>query len=587
MSDRPVRLPLSPETLDTLERLRCTSPSKYFERLLKEAARHHVTSDQLEEFVHSRAKETAPEADELAGRKAALEGEIDDLARIDAVEYALRRGPTAKRYGISLKILDQEVEIVQASLRKEAFGKRPANRVRSVCTESGEAILDDICTFLRRFVVLSADQACVIALWIAHTHAFQVAETTPYLSITSPEKRSGKTRLLEVLEGLVNNPWYTGRVSAAVLVRKTDAESPTLLLDESDTAFNSSREYSEALRGVLNLGYRRGGKSSCCVGKGADLTARDFNVFSPKAIAGIGNLPDTVADRSLPITLKRRTKDAAVEDFRRREVGAPSGKLRGRISDWVAAHLKELEKARPEMPASLNDRQKDSTEILLAIADLANGEWPGKSRKSVNALCGQNISEESYGVLVLTDIRELFLKGESDRLASQQIAEDLAELEHRPWPEWSKGKPITPRQIARLLTPFGIAPSTMRTKTRIAKGYYLADFQDAFSRYLPPLSVTPLQPAESLTLGPEPTGYTDNAVTERKDQKLADIRTCNGVTGNMPEIATDQGRKDAFEERAAIIENDGGLTHEEAERRAREEIHLEMENGVGGAPRSP
>ena len=61
------------------------------------------------------------------------------------------------------------------------------------------------------------------------------------------------------------------------------------------------KEYAEALRGVLNTGHRRGGKASCCVGQGANITYKDFSTFCPKAIAGIGKLPDTVADRSIPI----------------------------------------------------------------------------------------------------------------------------------------------------------------------------------------------------------------------------------------------------------------------------------------------
>src|SRR5260370_39230646 len=97
----------------------------------------------------------------------------------------------------------------------------------------GAALLDDIMRFIRRFVVLSSEQLVAIALWVLHTHAIAATEATPYLNITSAEKRSGKTRLLEVLELLVLNPWRTGRTTAAALVRKIDGEESTLLLDES------------------------------------------------------------------------------------------------------------------------------------------------------------------------------------------------------------------------------------------------------------------------------------------------------------------------------------------------------------------
>jgi len=64
-------------------------------------------------------------------------------------------------------------------------------------------LLDNVAAFIRRFVHLPAAQAAIVTLWVVHTHALTLAVTTPYLAITSAEKRSGKTRLLEVLELLV------------------------------------------------------------------------------------------------------------------------------------------------------------------------------------------------------------------------------------------------------------------------------------------------------------------------------------------------------------------------------------------------
>src|ERR1700719_3914486 len=93
--------------------------------------------------------------------------------------------------------------------------------------EAGCDILDELFRFVRRFVCLSESPARVVAIWVVHTHLFASADATPYLSITSAEKQSGKTRLLEVLEILVANPWITGRVTAAVLPRKIDAVKPT------------------------------------------------------------------------------------------------------------------------------------------------------------------------------------------------------------------------------------------------------------------------------------------------------------------------------------------------------------------------
>src|ERR1017187_10344916 len=96
-------------------------------------------------------------------------------------------------------------------------------------TPNGVSLLEGLGTFIRRFVSLSQSQADLCALWVVHTHATDAADFTPYLDINSPVLRSGKTRLLEVLRLLVARPWFTGRVSGASLVRKTEQQHPTLL----------------------------------------------------------------------------------------------------------------------------------------------------------------------------------------------------------------------------------------------------------------------------------------------------------------------------------------------------------------------
>ena len=53
-------------------------------------------------------------------------------------------------------------------------------------------LLTEVEGFIRRFVVLSDEQAAAVVLWVAHTHALAAAWATPYLSITSAEMESGK-----------------------------------------------------------------------------------------------------------------------------------------------------------------------------------------------------------------------------------------------------------------------------------------------------------------------------------------------------------------------------------------------------------
>jgi 5S rRNA maturation endonuclease (ribonuclease M5) len=348
----------------------------------------------------------------------------------------------------------------------------------------GTSILGSIFDYVRKFVSLSESQARVAVLWVVHTHVFSAADATPYLAITSAEKQSGKTRLLEVLETLVAKPWLTGRVSAAVLARKIDQDHPTLLLDESDAAFRGDKEYAEVLRGVLNTGHRITGKSSCCVGQGAKISSRDFSTFCPKAIAGIGGLPDTVADRSIPIRLKRAARDERVQRFRLRDVRDEAARLQEQTRVWCQIVAPKLRDARPLLPEELTDRQQDGAEPLLAIADAVGGEWPAKARAAVVELFNSTVAEDgSVGVQLLSDLQDLFNEREADSIPSAEMVEYLVKLEGRPWAELSNGKPITPARLARLLKRYDIAPRDMRIGGLVRKGYLRSNFPDAWKRY--------------------------------------------------------------------------------------------------------
>ena len=400
----------------------------------------------------------------------------------------------------------------------------------------GSALLDALLQYIIRFVHLTDSQARIAVLWTVHTYAVQFADTTPYLAVTSAEKQCGKSRLLEVFETLVMNPWMTGRVTAAVLTRKIDAKHPTLLLDESDAAFGGNKEYAEALRGVLNTGHRRGGRASCCVGQGADISFRDFSTFCPKVIAGIGKLPDTVADRSIPIRLKRAALGEGVARFREREVRSEATKLRATVEAWCTLNASKLREARPELPQELTDRLQDGAEPLLSIADAAGGEWP-QTRRALVELCNEaQSSDDSIGTRLLADILQIFQENDADRATSADLAAILAEIETSQWGEWSHGRPLTPTKLARLLKPFEIGPEVMRIGASTPRGYRREQFLDAFKRYLRVEDSTPVSSAT-----PQSATTQHNAAVTPSDapsgcSKAPDVavRDCESRNNNGP-----------------------------------------------------
>ncbi len=344
------------------------------------------------------------------------------------------------------------------------------------------ALLADVEQFIRRFVILTDDQATAVALWVAHTHTLDAFDCTPYLQVTSATARTGKTRLLEACEPLVARSWLTGRTSAAALVRKVDAVAPTLLLDESDAAFGGEREYAEVLRGVLNSGYRRSGHTTLCVGQGAKITVKEFSTFGAKAIAGIGALPGTVADRAIPIELKRKTRHEPVERFRERDARVKAEPIYAALVTWSAPAIESLRVARPDLPMELNDRAQDVWEPLLAVADLAGSRWPDLARRAAVGLMGE-VSDEDINIELLHDIYRVFEDEGTTFIGSTELVGKLAALDSQPWGDWKKGKAITTRAVADRLRLFDIVPRPNAQGT--ARGYDRERFEDAWTRYPP------------------------------------------------------------------------------------------------------
>jgi hypothetical protein len=421
---------------------------------------------------------------------------IEYHARIVLEKSLLRQEIQARELAVHRLQKGEDREKVKADERVtlEELAVRRA-RTKVPCVE-GEvdlaSLLTKVETFLKRFVVFATPhQPLAVAFWVAFTYVVDAFTVAPYLAVTSAEKRSAKTRLLELVGLLVAQSWHVIRPSEAVLFRKLAGGPCTLLLDEGDAIFRDKIGTYEGLQAVLNGGHRRGVKVPRMVGDGKAMRVEDFDVFGPKAIAAIGNLPDTVADRSIPIRLVRRARHERVERFVHREVAEQTIALSNGLATWAIDALSFLEKAKPQVPTSLNDRAAEFWEPLLAIADIAGGDWPSRAREAAVALHSERFDEETVGVSLLHAIREIFAERDSDRISTADLLRELVDRDDGPWPEfWGRqvaaGDTKGPaHRLARLLRPFGIRPQKLRIATDTLQGFYRADFEDAFARYLP------------------------------------------------------------------------------------------------------
>ncbi len=444
---------------------------------------------------------------------AALKGKVQSPARL--VDVALQGGEAPS--------LDKQGSGTVVSLETAEPWSEPVD---------GGALLDEIRSAMRAYVILPEGAATATALWVVHTYAFDSGLITPRLAITSPVKRCAKTLVLTMLEQFVAKPLLIANVTAAALFRVVEHVQPTLLIDEADTFLQGKDE----LRGILNSGHRRGG--SVLRVAGDDHEPRQFSTFAPVAIAKIGGLPDTLADRSIAIEMRRKAKDEEVTPLRldRLDHLAP---IRQRCARWVGDHREDLGGVEPVVPSGLNDRAADNWRPLLAIAELAGGEWPQRARRAVGCLSTKDGGDvASAREDLLADIRGIFERSHTEAMFTDQLLGQLHGMEERQWPEWRKGKPISAVQLARLLRDFKVKPRSIRIGSETRKGYKITDFAEAFRRYLPSETSHPSQPSNDGALRDSSTRHTESRVTPRESpQTPANSGSVTGVTPQNGEVA--------------------------------------------------
>lgn len=357
----------------------------------------------------------------------------------------------------------------------------------------GAQILNDLYEVIGKYVVMPTEAFHVATtLWIAATHAAPAFETAPRLVITSPEKRCGKSRLLDVIAGTCHDPLVTMNASVAALFRSIGGvHPPTLLLDEADTIFGSKKaaENNEDLRGLLNAGHQRGRTTLRCVGPNQIPTP--FETFAFAALGGIGRMPDTITDRGICGVMRRRKTGEEVSSYRSRRDGPVLAAIRDRLAEWATAHLDELRAAEPKMP--VEDRAADTWEPLISIADAAGGDWPKRARDACSSIVNEADSDDdkgSAGTKLLADIRQIFKTNTTDFVPTAELIAALHGLDESPWKEF-----LTARGLATKLKLYAVRPG--HDTTGKIRGYQTSDFKESFDRYLPSNPSEASEPSET------------------------------------------------------------------------------------------
>jgi hypothetical protein len=442
--------------------------------------------------------------DALAKRAEDPDVEITRLAQLTPLQYEQERKAAAEKLDVRASILDRLVQAERVRLGLDGDDDGKQGRAISYPEVepwpepvNGAELLDEIAEVIggeKRHVVMAEVSHRVIAtLWVVHTYLLDKFWITPRLAVRSPTKRCGKSTLFYVLKRLVFRPQPTENATPAALFRLIEGYRPTIFADEADTYKNN-----EDLRNIFDSGYHRDGCVVRCIGD--DHEPRVFSTYAALAIALIGKLPDTVHDRSVVIDLKRRKRSEKIKQLRLDRAGHLDVLAR-KIARWVKDHAEKIGDADPEMPPEIYSREADKWCPLLAIADEAGGKWPELARTAaIQSHQAEEGDDGSQLELLLGDIRGTFPeKGTKVRdlfgvdqviISSADLVKALIAIEGRPWAEMGKSrKPLTQNRLARMLKAPGlsIAPKNVGPEDARVRGYILADFKDAFDRYLEPV----------------------------------------------------------------------------------------------------
>lgn len=344
-------------------------------------------------------------------------------------------------------------------------------------------LIAEVEAFVTRYVILPSAARLPVALWAVATHLFDSFDCFPYLNLSSPTPRCGKTRMLEILELVCAHPWRGTAPTEAALFRFIELKRPTLLLDEIEGL--SSRKASErdsAVLAILNAGYKKGQTVPRCVGNAHEL--QNFHVYCPKAFAAIGRLPSTLADRSIIIPMQRRAPGETIARFRFERAKGEAEPIRHKVEQIVKAVGGEIREAYAGLPelSFLSDRDE---EIFAPLFSLCAVLAPGRIQELQH--CAKKLSDGKAGdaaddtlpLRLLHDMRAVWPEAETNALTKQLLAA-LADLEESPWKSECE---LNPRKLARMLRGFEVCPRQVRTASGEGKGYILTELERAISRY--------------------------------------------------------------------------------------------------------
>lgn len=356
----------------------------------------------------------------------------------------------------------------------------------------GQAMIERLAAWIGGYLFLpDPDLGLVLALWAVNTWVFERFNATPYLAITAATKRAGKTLCAELLTLVSQNGRLFSDPTPSTMFRILEMFDGKMTLG-FDEAESLAAGRIGSMRSFQNSGYRKGQTLPRTMPGGK---VQEFGVFCPKLFVLIGDVNDTLRDRSIVAVLKRGTPERR---YQRDEAEIEAAELVSLIRSAFAETLGPLVKV---APGFLQDRDYEIWEPLFSLASffgLERGLIDRLTRVAADMVVAktedarihtdydpkadeQAAMMESYGERAMADLKAVFKEGERYVLSGEAVARMQA-LVYGPWRKF-RGKGLDENLLARLLSPFGIKPRAFIQKDRsVRSGYGAESFGLAFEK---------------------------------------------------------------------------------------------------------
>ena len=466
-----------------------------------------------------------------------IQAKVEKLSKMEPISRDIERKKLMKEYGISAAAINEAIKNIQAETQPDTSASIVSDITLWTETVDGARLLSEISSIISTFAIVPKHMDSVLALWVVLTYCYNIFRILPQIAIYSPEKRCGKSTLLEILHALVFRGLIASNISPAAVYRTIEKYQPCLFIDEADTFYKDNDE----LRGICNSGHTK--KTAFVIRtEGDNHDPVKFSTWGPKVIALIGELSDTQHDRSIVVNMRRKLPGEQVQRLPL-DLEEDCLIIRQKCKRWADDNLDLIMSVMPKVPETGNDRQQDNWSPLFAIAECMGAGWLDKVQNALISVTEEVDDSDSIAIRLLRDIQETFKNSCTDKLSSEKLVEELIGLKDSPWSDWSRGRGFSQNSLSRQLKHFKIRPFQLRIGGEKTRGYSLDQFSDSFKRYLPPLhppkqSGTTVQPNNCAGFPGFQGGTRKNAVPVENPLKPIPRLSCTAVPvdkGGCPE----------------------------------------------------